>query len=106
MRPINRADRDFQFALSGGSPTTGAGPSKRTSTFIHKRVQFGGSMTSWAVKLQGTVDGVNWVDIGPTMTSAGIVEVPEYWSDMRINSTSVGSSTNITVTLGGFAVGD
>jgi hypothetical protein len=106
MRELLKNSMKFEVPLSGGAPTTGNGPAKRTSHITSKRVQFSGTFVGWSVTLQGTVDGTNFVNIGSAVTSATIVEVPEFWRAMRLVVGTAGAANLMQAALGGYTVGD
>jgi hypothetical protein len=107
MRGLLENSMSFDIPLSAGVPTTGNGERKRTEHITSKRVQFAGAFTGgWSVQLQGTVNGINYVNIGAAVVAAGIVEVPEFWRFMRLAVGVAGTAGAMTASLGGYTVGD
>lgn len=127
-RGILPQDQPFGVRRIGGAPiagsrylapTAGAGPAKPTHHFKDKRVQFAGTFAGgWDVTLQGTVDGENWVPIQANVVAAAIVEVPDWWRELRLLTNAVGNLTAVgspwgvadqptfTASLGGFQLID
>jgi hypothetical protein len=84
--------------------TTGYGAAVECASLRDKTVQFGGTFSS-TNQLQGTIDGVNWLDDlgalqdGP-WTAAAVVFLGNSWMSIRNHQTAF-SSGNPTVTLCG-----
>lgn len=85
--------------------TATTGTPRATIDLTDKWVQIAGVAGGATFRVEGTLDGTNWVasglaGVGPNITANGIYSVPEWHAQTRINRTVLGTGTP-TATLFG-----
>ena len=66
--------------------STTTGPEKDVRRLTDKNLQVSGTFSA-TLQLQGSVDGVNFEDVGVAITAPGIVAVSGYFEKLRIETT-------------------
>lgn len=105
-RPILDHESRLEYAVSGGAPTTGAGPAKRTDRFTDKHLQVNLAGT-WDLAVEASVDGTNYVAVQSGLVSGNtMIPVAVWYKAMRVNVSVVGAANDYSVVIGGFSAGD
>lgn len=81
-------------------PTSaGVGTAIQFDRFTEKTVVVGGTFTA-TIRIQGSIDGTNYVDLTGDITAAGVTEIPHTVKYIRVRTVAWTSSP--VVSIGGF----
>lgn len=89
----------FESKVLQVATSAGAGAAILFERFIEKTVLVGGTFTA-TVRVQGSIDGTNFVDLTADITTPSIHEIPHTVRYIRVRTVAWTSSPSIT--LGGF----
>jgi hypothetical protein len=92
--------RSELYDLNVVAAGTGAGTPFPCRHHIDKFVQASSIAGGATLKIEGTIDGANWVQSGADIVANGVYEVPEHFDQIRVNR-SVRGTDNPAVKLAG-----
>jgi hypothetical protein len=99
-------DEKYWLHTWEGLSTTGPSTVVRMGGLSDKTAQAFGTFGGASVTFQGSMDGTNWFNMTnmagtvATLTGAGAVVLTENPRFLRVNVTSAGGTTNVTVAVG------